>query len=111
MRKVLVVAMSLTLIAGLDPQLSVVAFSGDNSSVLVSAGPTMQELVDLQNGTVLWGGEGTAALSSFAVQPGGNAFAIALVQPGMVGQPATILIVYGDGSRPAKLPGLLTPSF
>src|SRR4029077_6971327 len=74
-------ASDLTLIAGLDPTLRVIAFSGDNSSVLVSAGPTMQEVVDLQDGRVVWRGEGTAALSSFAVQPGGNAFAIALVQP------------------------------
>ena len=104
-------ASDLSVITRLDPTKRVVAFSGDDSSVLVSVGPAMQEVVDLQTGQVEWRGEGTSALSAFAVQPAGNAFAIALGQPGEGNQPATILIVYGDGSRPAKLPGLFIPTW
>ncbi len=77
----------------------------------VAGQPAMQEVLDLQTGRVVWQGEGTSALSAFAVQPAGNSFALALGEPGQGNQPATILIVYGDGSRPAKLPGLLVPSW
>jgi hypothetical protein len=106
-------ASDLSLTNSLDPNLRVLAFSGDDSSVLVStapqgaAQPANQEVLDLQSGRVIWRGEGTAALSSFAVQPGGNAFALALTTDG--NPPGTILMIYGDGSRPAKLPGLFTP--
>jgi hypothetical protein len=106
-------ASDLSLTNSLDPTLRVLAFSGDNSSVLVSTAPlgaklpANQEVLDLQTGRVIWRGEGTSALSSFAVQPGGNAFALALTTDG--NPPGTILMIYGDGSRPAKLPGLFTP--
>jgi hypothetical protein len=104
-------ASDLSVITRLDPTLRVLAFSGDDSSVLVSAAPMMQEVLDLQTGRVVWQGEGTSALSAFAVQPAGNSFALALAEPGQGNQPATILIIYGDGSRPAKLPGLLIPAW
>ena len=90
------------------------AFSGDNSSVLVNTAPlvagqpAMLQVLDLQTGRVVWHGEGTSALGAFAIQPGGNAFAVALTQDHVQ---ATILIVYGDGSRPAKLPGLFIPTW
>jgi hypothetical protein len=106
-------ASDLSLVTGLDAPLRVLAFSGDDSSVLVSTAPmgaglpANQEVLDLQTGRVIWRGEGTAAVSSFAAQPGGNAFAVALTTDG--NPPGTILIIYGDGSRPAKLPGLFTP--
>jgi len=106
-------ASDLTLVSGLDATLRVLAFSGDDSSVLVSTAPlgaglpANQEVLDLQTGRVIWRGEGTSAVSSFAAQPGGNAFAVALTTDG--NPPGTILMIYGDGSRPAKLPGLFTP--
>jgi hypothetical protein len=105
-------ASDLSVITRLDPTLRVLAFSGDDSSVLVStppqgAGlPANQEVLDLQTGRLIWSGEGTSKVSAFAVQPGGNAFALALTS---ANPPGTILMIYGDGSRPAKLPGLFTP--
>jgi hypothetical protein len=106
-------ASDLSLTNSLDPTLRVLAFSGDDSSVLVSTSPlgaglpANQEVLDLQTGRVIWRGAGTSTLSSFAVQPGANAFALALTTDG--NPPGTILMIYGDGSRPAKLPGLFTP--
>src|SRR5260370_20044251 len=107
----------LSVVTRLDPTARVLAFSGDDSLVLATTAPTiagqpaMQEVVDLQTGSVVWHGEGTSALGGFAVPPAGNAFAVALTQPGEADLPATILIVYGDGSRPAKLPGLFLPTW
>ena len=107
-------ASDMSLVSTLDPTIDVLAFSGDNSSVLVSTAPfiagqaEMQEVFDLQTGRLMWHGEGTSPLSAFLVQPDRNAFAVALSQPGEASGPATILMVYGDGSRPAKLPGLFT---
>lgn len=107
-------ASDLSVITTLDPSVGVLAFSGDDSSVLVSTAPliagqpAMLEVLDPQTGRVIWHGEGTSALSAFAVQPAGNAFAVALSNGN---PPATILIVYGDGSKPAKLPGLFIPSW
>jgi type II secretory pathway pseudopilin PulG len=106
-------ASDLSLVTRLDPSLRVLAFSGDDSSVLVSTAPmgaglpANQEVLGLQTGRVIWRGEGTSAVSSFAAQPGGNAFAVALTTDG--NPPGTVLIIYGDGSRPAKLPGLFKP--
>jgi hypothetical protein len=101
----------------LDPTIGVLAFSGDNSSVLITTAPSiagqpaMLAVLDLQTGSVTWRGEGTSALSAFFVQPDRNAFAVALTQPGEGNGPATILMIYADGSRPAKLPGLFVPSW
>jgi hypothetical protein len=107
-------ASDLSVTTRLDPTVGVLAFSGDNSSVLVSTAPLgaglppNQEVLDLQTGRVLWRGEGTSALAAFALQPAGNAFAVALTDGNL---PATILIIYGDGSRPAKFPGLFIPTW
>jgi hypothetical protein len=107
-------ASDLSVITRLDPTVGVLAFSGNDSSVLVSTAPmgagppANQEVLDLQTGRVMWGGEGTSALSTLAVQPAGNGFALALADGN---PPATILIVYGDGSKPAKLPGLFVPTW
>jgi hypothetical protein len=105
-------ASDLSVITTLDPTVGILAFSGDNSSELVSTSPliagqpAMLEVVDLQAGRVMWRGEGTSPMSAFVVQPAAKAFAVALADGN---QPATILIIYGDGYRPAKLPGLLLP--
>jgi hypothetical protein len=106
-----------SVVTTLDPSIGVVAFSGDNSAVLVTTGPwvagqqAMQEVLDLQTGRVIWSGQGTAALGAFMAQPAGHAFAVALTQPGEGSGPATILMIYGDGSKPAKLPGLFVPTW
>jgi hypothetical protein len=107
-------ASDLSVITMLDPTIGVLAFSGDNSSMLINTSPliagqpAMLEVRGLQGGPATWRGEGTSALAAFGVQPSGNAFALALTDGN---GPATILIVYGDGSRPAKLPGLLVPAW
>jgi hypothetical protein len=105
----------LSLVTSLDPTLRVLAFSADDSSVLVSTAPmggglaADQEVLDLQSRAVMWRGEGTSTISAIAVQPGGNTFAVGLLTDG--NPPGTILVIYGDGSRPAKLPGLFTPAW
>ena len=102
----------MSVMSTLDPTIGVLAFSGDNSSVLITTSPwiagqpAMLAVLDLQTGRLIWSGEGTAKVSAFAVQPGGNAFAVALTS---ANPPGTILMIYGDGSRAAKLPGLFTP--
>jgi hypothetical protein len=110
-------ASDLSVMTTLAPNIGVLAFSGDNSAALVSTAPliagqaAMLEVLDLQTGRVMWTGEGTSALSAVFVQPAGNAFAVALGQPGEGNTSATILMIYGDGSRPAKLPGLFIPTW
>jgi hypothetical protein len=110
-------ASDLSVMTTLAPNIGVLAFSGDNSAALVSTAPliagqaAMLEVLDLQTGRVMWTGEGTSALSAVLVQPAGNAFAVALGQPGEGNTSATILMIYGDGSRPAKLPGLFIPTW
>jgi hypothetical protein len=105
-------ASDMSVITTLDPNVGILAFSGDNSSELVSTAPlvagqpAMLEVVDLQAGRVMWRGEGTSPMSTFLVQPAATAFAIALADGN---QPATVLIISGDGSKPAKLPRLLVP--
>ncbi len=107
-------ASDMSSVTTLNPYIGVLAFSGDNSSALVTTAPlivgqpAMLEVLDLQSGRVMWTGEGTSGLGSFAVQPAGNAFALALTDGNT---PATILMIYGDGSRPAKLPGLFIPTW
>jgi hypothetical protein len=107
-------ASDLSVVTTLAPSDGVLAFSGDNSSALVTTAPwiagqpTMLEVIDWQTGKVTWQGEGTSPLGTFAIQPGGNAFAIALTSDNL---PATILVVYGDGTKPAKLPWLLIPAW
>ena len=107
-------ASDLSVITTLDPTVGILAFSGDNSSELVSTAPliagqpAMLEVVDLQAGRLKWRGKAISPMSAFAVQPAAAAFAVALSDGS---QPATIFIIYGDGSKPAKLPGLLIPAW
>lgn len=110
-------ASDLSVMTTLGPNIGVLAFSGDNSAALVSTAPliagqaAMLEVLDLQTRRATWTGEGTSALGAVFVQPSGNTFAVALTQPGGQNPPATILMIYGDGSRPAKLPGLFVPTW
>ena len=73
-----------TSVATLDATMSVLAFSGDDSLVLVTTGgwinnqPTHLALVNLRSGQILWRYNGTESLESFVAQPGGTGFAVAL---------------------------------
>jgi hypothetical protein len=111
-----------SVVATLDPSIGVLAFSGDDSLVLVDSHPlvvgqpTLLSVIDVRNGRPLpWQDQGVSALGGFAAQPGGRDFAIALTMlgtnsPGAKGQEATILIIHGDGSV-SKLPGLSIPTW
>jgi hypothetical protein len=111
-----------SVVATLDPSMGVLAFSGDDSLVLVDSHPlvvgqpTLLSVIDVRTGKALpWQDQGVSALGGFVAQPGGRDFAIALTMlgtnsPGAKGQEATILIIHGDGSV-SKLPGLSIPTW
>jgi hypothetical protein len=111
-----------SVVATLDPSMGVLAFSGDDSLVLVDSHPlvvgqpTLVSVIELRSGKALpWQDQGTSALGGFLAEPGGRDFAIALTilgpnSPGAKGQAATILIIHGDGSV-TKLPGVLVPTW
>ncbi len=94
----------------LPPQQAVIALSGNGRLALVDTGSVV-DVVDWFAGKVLWHSAGSSI--DYAVQPGGDAFAIA--QPGDPGcvdpcarPPATITIVNGDGTAHV-LPGKYVP--
>jgi len=112
-----------SVVATLDPSMGVLAFSGDDSLVLVDSHPlvvgqpTLLSFIDVRTGKALpWQDQGTAALGGFVAQPGGRDFAIAftnlpnIVNPGTPDPRASILIIHGDGSV-TKLPGLSIPTW
>jgi hypothetical protein len=100
-----------SVVATLDPTLGVLAFSGDDSLVLVASSPlvagqpTLLSVIEVRSGQALpWQDQGTTALGGFVAQPGGRDFALALTDlstiksPGSPSRLATILIIHGDGS-------------
>jgi hypothetical protein len=111
-----------SVVATLDPSMGVLAFSGDDSLVLVDSHPlvvgqpTLVSVIDVRSGKALpWQDQGTSALGGFLAEPGGRDFAIALTilgtnSPGARGQAATILILHGDGSV-TKFRGVSVPTW
>ena len=111
-----------SVVATLDPSMGVLAFSGDDSLVLVDSSPlvvgqaTRLSVIDVRSGRALpWQDQGSAALGGFLAQPGGSDFALAFTNlgtnsPGARGQAASILIIHGDGSV-TKLPGFSVPTW
>jgi hypothetical protein len=112
----------MSVVATLDPSMGVLAFSGDDSLVLVDSHPlvvgqpTLLSVIDVRSGKALpWQDQGTSALGGFVAQPGGRDFALAFTNlgtnsPGAKGQAASILIIHGDGSV-SKFPGLSVPTW
>jgi hypothetical protein len=114
-----------SVVATLDPTMAVLAFSGDDSLVLVntslSIGAIHLALIDLRSSQVLWRYDGPEGLGSYLAQPDGTAFAVALkvvpLHPSPCGTtPQTacravpddplsdVQIVHGDGTTTA-IPG------
>ena len=116
-----------SVVATLDPSMAVLAFSGDDSLVLVSTSSWVGgqaihlALIDVRSSQVLWRYDGPEGLGSYLAQPDGTGFAVALkvvaLNPSPCGTtPQTachsapedplsdILIVHGDGTRTA-IPG------
>jgi hypothetical protein len=102
-----------SVVATLDPSMSVLAFSGDDSAVLVTTSPWIGgqpihlATVDLRNNQVLWRYDGPETLGSFLAEPDGTGFAVALkVLPLHVPDDplSDVLIVHGDGTT-AQIPG------
>ena len=93
--------------------MSVLAFSGDDSLVLVTTSPWIGgkpihlATIDLRNNQVLWHYDGPETLGSFLAQPDGTSFAIALkVLPLHVPDDplSDVLIAHGDGTT-TTIPG------
>jgi hypothetical protein len=104
-----------TVVASLDPTWGVLAFSGDDSLVLVTTAPWIGgqpihlAVVDVKSGSVVWRYDGPRELGSYLAQPGGTDFAIALrVVPVAPSGPEdfarNVLIVAGDGTT-TPIPG------
>lgn len=114
-------------VAALDPSVQVLAFSGDDSMVLVTNGfdtgmaPSHLAVIRWSAGLPIWTYAGTEALGRFTAQPDGNGFAVALMVPTRLepspcgSTPQTpcqtvedplrdVLIVHGDGTE-TKIPG------
>jgi hypothetical protein len=95
--------------------LRVLAFSGDDSLVLLSSMPPGAAITpplaveDWKSGSTVWDGVGTDAFA-VVVQPGGRDFALALASPGPDGRMAAIEIIHGDGSV-TKFPQRYEPTW
>jgi hypothetical protein len=102
--------------ATLDPAMGVLAFSNDNSLVLVTTSPWIQgrpahiAIVDVKTQQVVWRYDGPYGLGGFLVeQPDsqhrtGLGFALALKSVPVEGPVSEILIVHGNGSV-SSIPG------
>jgi hypothetical protein len=116
-----------SVVATLDPTMAVLAFSGDDSFVLVNTsvwvgGQAIHlALIDLRSSQMLWRYDGPEGLGSYLAQPDGTAFAVALkvvpLHPSPCGSTAQtacraapddplsdVQIVHGDGTTTA-IPG------
>lgn len=107
-----------SVIATLDPSVEVLAFSGDDSLVLVASGPvamapgqtTLISVIDVRSGHVVWHGQ--VPLMTGMEQPNGRDFAISFAVSGptqTTGPLGTFLIIHGDGSV-TSIPGSYTPA-
>jgi hypothetical protein len=104
----------------LDPSLVVLAFSGDDSLVLVTRWPVQKyvpsqvEIIDWRSKRVVWRYSGPGTLSSFIARPGGRDFAIGLLDyratnnaeaiMGLQTALDDVMIIHADGSSTA-IPG------
>jgi hypothetical protein len=94
----------------------VLGFSGDDSLLLISSLPTPAgqashvSTYEWRSGRTLWHYDGPNELGSFAAQPGGRDFAIAVKVPGTQDSLRDILIVQSDGTT-TKIPGRYTTTW
>ena len=105
-----------SVVASLDPSVKVLAFSGDDSLVLVANGsgfwspgnPLLLSVIDVRSGHMTWHGE--AMMMTLMAQPNGRDFAISsnVSFPNQTTGPlGTFEIIHGDGSV-TKIPGSYT---
>jgi hypothetical protein len=97
----------MSLVATLDPTMSVLGFSGDDSLALVTTAPWLGgspihlALIDFRSGLVVCRYDGPEGLGSFLAEPDGSGFAITLrVVPNHVPDDplGDVLIFHGDGT-------------
>jgi hypothetical protein len=97
----------MSLVATLDPTMSVLGFSGDDSLALVTTAPWLGgspihlALIDFRSGLVVCRYDGPEGLGSFLAEPDGSGFAITLrIVPNHVPDDplGDVLIFHGDGT-------------
>jgi hypothetical protein len=107
-----------SVVARLDPSMAVLAFGGNDQSVLVTTSPWVGQqpihlaIVDLRSGNVLWRYDGPETLGTYLAEEGGNldqavgpGFAIGLkVITGTEDPQSDVVIVRGNGTE-ARLSG------
>lgn len=94
-----------SVVATLDPSMGVLAFSSDDSLVLVTTTPwvgglpTQLAVIDLRSGQALWHYNGPDMFGSSVAQPGGRDFALVLKDPLTDKQTyGDLVIVHADGT-------------
>src|SRR5205823_8343805 len=95
----------------LDPKYGVIAFSGDNSRVLVNTSPwasgakTHLAVIEVSTGKVLWSYNGDQELGGWYRDPAGSAFAVMLkaTYDQAAHIPVSVTVVFADG-RSTALP-------
>jgi hypothetical protein len=103
-------------VATLDPSIGVLAFSSDNSLVLVTttpwvgAVPVHLAVIELQSGNTIWSYNGGEQFGSSVAEPGGRDFALLFRPVGGQGPEADVMIVHGDGTT-TQLPRRYEPTW
>jgi hypothetical protein len=105
-------------VATIYPEMGVLAFSADDSSMLVTLSPWVGGkpihlgVINLQTWSVVWQDDGTNAVwfGQFVAEPGGGRFAIAYPTTDQYPSPATIVIVGPDGAA-TRLDRTYTPAW
>ena len=92
-----------SVVASIDPTVAVLAFSGDDSLMLVTKVPWVGPLTHLSilelTGQQVWTDDGLTTWGGHVARPGGREFALAHMSPTATSpQPTTILIVNRDGT-------------
>lgn len=105
-----------SLVATFDPSIGVLAFSSDNSLVLVTTSgpdggtPDHLAVIELQSGRTLWSYAGPEQIGSAVAEPGGNGFALLFRPATGTGPEADVVIVHGDGTS-TQLPRRYEPTW
>jgi hypothetical protein len=106
----------MSVVAKLDPSLTVLGFNSDDSLAVVATtpwtvpgAPTAMAVIDLRSGQALWRYSGPSVLGGVVRQPGGRDFAFFVWKAGVPQDPLTdVFIVHADGTE-TKLPGRYLP--
>jgi hypothetical protein len=105
-----------SVVATLDPSVGVLAFSSDDSLVLVTTTPWVGTVpvhlavIELQSGNTLWSYNGPEQVGSSVAQPAGRDFALLFRPVDGQGPEADVVIVHGDGTS-TQLPRRYEPTW